>query len=46
MDGGWYKWLELKYPATLPETSPAAESSVSQLTAQPSKSDKTASAAK
>jgi rhodanese-related sulfurtransferase len=32
MDGGWYKWLELKYPAEGPISTPTPPAQVSQLT--------------
>ncbi|HXQ24897.1 MAG TPA: rhodanese-like domain-containing protein [Candidatus Acidoferrales bacterium] len=50
MDGGWYKWLELKYPAA--GTNPAAPAAgpapaeVSQLAAAPAKSGKAITSAK
>jgi rhodanese-related sulfurtransferase len=38
MDGGWYKWLELKYPATGPADNSSPD--LSQLTGPHSKNDK------
>jgi len=50
MDGGWYKWLELKYPAAGPASNPSAEPpaqpSVSQLTGAPAKNAKPTTTAK
>jgi rhodanese-related sulfurtransferase len=40
MDGGWYKWLELKYPSAGAESGASAEPSVSQLNGAPPKNDK------
>jgi rhodanese-related sulfurtransferase len=40
MDGGWYKWLELKYPSAGAESGASAEPSVSQLNGSPPKNEK------
>jgi rhodanese-related sulfurtransferase len=41
MDGGWYKWLELKYPTAGPENNPSPD--VSQLTGSHGNGGKTIS---
>jgi rhodanese-related sulfurtransferase len=41
MDGGWYKWLELKYPSVGPESNSSPD--LSQLTNPHGKNDKTIS---
>jgi rhodanese-related sulfurtransferase len=41
MDGGWYKWLELKYPTAGADNNPSPD--VSQLTGTHGKSDQTVS---
>jgi rhodanese-related sulfurtransferase len=41
MDGGWYKWLELKYPRTGPQNSSSPD--LSQLTGSRGSGDKTVS---
>jgi rhodanese-related sulfurtransferase len=41
MDGGWYKWLELKYPSVQPTSNSAPD--LSQLTGPHDKNDKTVS---
>jgi rhodanese-related sulfurtransferase len=40
MDGGWYKWQELKYPSVVAPNTPEEAPSVSQLTGGPTKNDK------
>jgi rhodanese-related sulfurtransferase len=42
MDGGWYKWVALKYPAAGKGENPASQPAVAQVVAAPSKTDKPA----
>jgi 3-mercaptopyruvate sulfurtransferase SseA len=46
MDGGWYKWQELKYPSFVAPNAPEEQPSVSQLTGAPPKNDNPATRTK
>ncbi len=43
MDGGWYKWVALKYPAEGTRATPTVQVASAQNTAAPSKTEKPAS---